>query len=176
MKITKVFTVLAVAGVFTIPGLVVGVDWPTEFDLLTPNDAADIERRDFSDDGKLQLDFSVKRSYPRFALDREQYAKLHKNGWTECKPKRDEWFHFYDASAQAMPGKHCRYSFSKHFVRGPYLLFVIQRRYSKHEGVKSCPATPDNNDIDVTVLYEKYETPQELKSALRIMDISCATR
>lgn len=176
MKITKVFTVLAVAGVFTIPGLVVGVDWPTEFDLLTPKDAADIERRDFSDDGKLQFDFSVKRSYPKFALDGEQYAKLKKNGWTECKTKRDEWFHFFDASAQAIPDKRCRYTFSKHFIKGSHSLSILQGRYSKHEGAKNCPATPDNNDIDVIFLYEKYETPQELKSSLRIMDISCETR
>lgn len=172
-RFSTLFTTLVIAGVITIPNLAVAIDWPLEFDLLTPKDAADIERRDFSDDGKLQFDFSVKRSYPRFALDQEQYAKLHKKGWTECKTKRDEWFHFFDASAQAIPDKRCRYSFSKNFIKDTHLLFVIQRRYSKHEGVKNCPATPDNNDIDVTVLYQKYETPKQLRNALRIMELSC---
>jgi len=165
VKLSKLFAVLVVASVFTIPSLVVAVDWPTEFDLLTPKDAADIERYDFSDDGKLQLNFSVKRSYPKFALDREQYVKLQKNGWTECETKRNEWFHFFDASDHAMPDKRCRYSFSKNFIRGSHLLLIIQRRYSKHEGTKSCPAAPENNEIDVTVLHRKYETPQQLKSA-----------
>lgn len=173
MKIAKRFAVLVVVGVLTIPGVVVAIDWPTELGLLIPKDAADIERFDFSEDGKLQLDFSVKRSYPDFALDREQYAKLHKNGWTECKTREGEWFHFFDASNKALPDKRCRYSFSKNFMRGSDLIFVIQRRYSKHEGVKNCPAAPDNNDIDVTVMYKKYESPQELKSSLRIMEISC---
>lgn len=175
MKIAKRFAVLVVVGVLTIPRLGFAIDWPSEFDLLTPKDATDIERFDFSEDGKLQLSFYVKRSYPEFALGREQYAKLHKNGWTECKTKRDEWSHFFDASDQAPADKRCRYTFSKNFLKGLHLLFVMQERYSKHESVKSCPAIPDNNDIDVTVLYKKYETPQELKSALRIMDISCTS-
>lgn len=173
MKIAKRITVIVTAGVLTIPGVVAALDWPTELDLLLPKDAASIERFDFSEDGKLQLDFSVKRPYPDFALDRQQYLELQKNGWTECKTKGDEWFHFFDASNQALPDKRCRYSFSKNFMRGSDLIFVIQRRYSKHEGIKNCPATPDNNKIDVTVMYEKYKSPQELKSSLRIMEISC---
>lgn len=173
MKIAKRFAALVVAGVLTIPGVVAAIDWPTEFDLLIPKDATDIERYDFSEDGKLQLSFYVKRSYPKFALGREQYAKLQENGWTECKTKRDEWSHFFDASDQALADKRCRYTFSKRFIRGSHSLFVMQERYSKHEGVKNCPATPDNNEVDVTVMYEKYGSLQELKSSLRLMEISC---
>jgi len=172
VKIAKRFAVL-VAGVFAILSPVIALDWPPEVDLLIPKDATDIERYDFSDHGKLQLDFSVKRLYPKFALDREQYAKLVKNGWTECRTRRNEWSRFYDASDQAIPDKRCRYSFSKNLIKGPHLLFVMQDRYSKHEGVKSCPAAPDNNDIEVSVLYEKYESPQQVQSVLRAMDKSC---
>lgn len=175
MKIAKRIAALIVAGVFTIPGVVAAIDWPTEFDLLISKNATDIERLDFSEDGLLQLSFYVKRSYPKFALDRQQYDKLMKNGWTECKTQRDGWAHFFDASDHAIPDKRCRYTFSKKFAKGPYLLSVMQERNSRHEGVKKCPAIPDNDDIDVIVAYKKYETPQELKSALRIMDISCAS-
>jgi hypothetical protein len=115
----------------------------------------------------------VKRPYPKFAFEREQYAKLLKNGWVECETKRDEWFRFYDASAQAIPEKHCRYTFSKKFIKGTNLLSVMQGRYSKHEGAKNCPAAPDNSDVEVTIAHENYEKLQELKSALQTMEISC---
>jgi len=173
MIIAKWIAALVVAGAFTVPGIVVAIDWPTEFDLLIPKDATDIERFDFSDDGRLQLNFSVNRSYPKFVLDREDYAKLNKNGWTECKTRRDEWFRFYDASDQAIPDKRCRYTLSNRFIRGPYLLSVLQGRYSKPEGAKNCPATPDNNDVDVIFLYEEYESLRQLKNTLRMMEISC---
>jgi hypothetical protein len=171
--ISKKIVVLVVTGAIVIPGIVVANGWPIEFGLLTPKNAVDIERRVYSDDGKQQIDFTVKRPYPRFALDREQYESLHKNGWTECKTKRDEWFHYYDASTQASPEKRCRYTFSKKFIKGPNLLSVLQGRYSKHEGVKSCPATPDNDNIDVIILFEKYESLKQLRNALRIREISC---
>ena len=165
MEIAKRIAVLAVASVFAISGLVGAVDWPMEFDWLTPKDATDIERVDFSKDGKLELLFAVKRSYPDFTLGREQYDKLIKNGWTECRTKTNEWFRYFDASAQAEPNSRCRYVFSKNFMKGPHLLLVMQHRYSKHQGVESCPAVPDNNDIDVTILHEKFTSPQQLKSA-----------
>jgi len=142
VKLSKLFAVLVVASVFTIPSLVVAVDWPTEFDLLTPKDAADIERYDFSDDGKLQLNFSVKRSYPKFALDREQYVKLQKNGWTECETKRNEWFHFFDASDHAMPDKRCRYSFSKNFIKRFPFTFNNPTPVFKTRGNKKLPCGP----------------------------------
>ncbi len=141
------------------------VDWPKEFDWLPPKDAADIERVDFSKHGKLELLFAVKRSYPDFALGQEQYDKLVKNGWTECKTKTNKWYRYFDASAQAEPDSRCTYVFSKNFAKGPYLLLVSQHRYSKHQGAESCPAVPDNNNIEVAVLHQKFKSPQQLKSA-----------
>ena len=148
----------------------VGVELPSEFELLTANGAEKRQARKLRGIDAKQLDYIVKLDYPTAAISPAHYEQLNKRGWTQCAGREKGWTSILNRADKSNPK--CVFAQSTYLVKDNNLMFVSMQYRTKPSDKLHCPSKPDNSDQSVVVVI--YGHPNRESMKLDELGLSCA--
>ena len=139
-----------------------------EFELLTHPEAINVERHRFPEVRLWQVNYEVKVTYPKIAVDTHQKSTLIEMGWTECKDISVTWQIFLEEVSDTR--SRCVYQEVSRLRKANMLLSI--RHYYGDQIVENyeCPRTPTNPFQTVIVSIHSYD---DVDAVVDLLGLTC---